>query len=228
VTNYPRAILCFALHYFQIHPSLKLWLHTLSVVSINLVIDFCPPGIPVLTTVLTDIKGIKESVGAILPRMEELISSLPDVLCSEVRSSIEENAISAGHITRDVMQSTITSAFEASGLGSLRLLLEQMQSGVPLPTPNSDSSGAARIANANLHMWGGRFHAVPEDFELPSGGLLSAFQSFMCPNAELNYPPLHQLQGSDMSTANKKKCFSDYNVCCELIVKKVSVHYVIW
>lgn len=154
--------------------------------------------------------------------MEELLTSLPDTLRSEVRNAIEDNAISSGHITRDVMASTISSVIEASGLGELRSMFVRMRSGANLPSRDLHLSGAVHSSTADLHMWGGLFHAVPEDFELPSGGLLSAFQAFMCANAELKYPPLRQLRSSDLSTANKKKRFSDYNVCCELIVKKVS------
>lgn len=99
---------------------------------------------------------------------------------------------------------------------------KELQTGANLPSRDLHLSGAVHSSTADLHMWGGLFHAVPEDFELPSGGLLSAFQAFMCANAELKYPPLRQLRSSDLSTANKKKRFSDYNVCCELIVKKVS------
>ncbi len=187
---------------------------------------FQPTGLPVLTVVLTEVQGIKDSVASVLPKLEKLIDGIPAAVGAEVRQIMEDNAYAAGNVSRSVMEvavaDTVKSAIEATGI---RAMVDHWRSGelpgARQPALVADERGPEPYS---LFMWQGSFHSVPEDFKLPNTGLLAAFQAFMCPNAEFRHPAIRRLLPTDMSTLDKRKRFSDFKVCCEIIAKKVNSH----
>ena len=58
--------------------------------------------------------------------------------------------------------------------------------------------------------WKGSFHFVSEDFELPTGGLLQAFQKWIFGSTERNIHALKRLKPIDLSTTNQRKRLCDY------------------
>ena len=68
-----------------------------------------------------------------------------------------------------------------------------------------------------LYMWGGQLHRLPENFELPSGGALNAWQDRVCQNQNHGYPPLRTVNRDDMSTPNKRKRFSDLSFLMNIL-----------
>ena len=71
------------------------------------------------------------------------------------------------------------------------------------------------------HMWGGKFHLVPEDFSFPDASTLLAWQYWVCGDREKELPPLRSLSPDDMSSKNMRKRLSDFKFLMQIIEEKI-------
>jgi hypothetical protein len=67
--------------------------------------------------------------------------------------------------------------------------------------------------------YSGRFHRLPSNFSLPKGGVLAAWQLWLCGDRRKNIVPLACLGTKDMPTRNMAKRFSDLALLCRTIQK---------
>lgn len=163
-------------------------------------------GIPTLTTVLIQLREQNNQVAAILPRLREL----PEEIVGQLDKKLEEKAVGYGQVTVNGLED------------HLKRVLEPMLRHLQPEKPQLDEREQVREPHrTQLHQWGGGFHLVPESFALPKVGLRLAWQSYMCPNAELQVPPLRSVSSRDMSTAAKKKRLSEFQVAMREIQQKV-------
>eukprot|EP00644_Phytophthora_capsici_P009352 jgi/Phyca11/107300/e_gw1.13.352.1 len=56
--------------------------------------------------------------------------------------------------------------------------------------------------------WGGRFHRVPQEFQLPDCSVATLWIMWQCGNATKKIPPLRMLDGLDMPNRNIQKRLS--------------------
>jgi hypothetical protein len=80
------------------------------------------------------------------------------------------------------------------------------------------------VRGAVPHMWGGQFHMLPQDFQFPSGGILTAFQAWCTADVAKGYPPLRQITPTDMPTNNMKKRLSDYRYLMNTMEQHLKVN----
>ena len=109
--------------------------------------------------------------------------------------------------------------------------------GVGGPTRQEDGNsgnGTGRLSSATtgykLHMYGGRFHKVPEDWRIPNGTLKSLWIAWNCGDTVSNIPPLRMLTPNDVKHLEElpiqpgekghrkaRKALSDIHKLCKYI-----------
>ena len=129
---------------------------------------------------------------------------------------LEERAIGAGTVTRQGLEGMLSGILDKAGITSaVEQLTAMYQSGGQQPARQGEPEAAVpggdppRTQYTRFH-WQGRENRVPEDFSFPAGGLLMAWQHFLCGDPVKGYPPFRYLQASDMSNRNLGRRLSDY------------------
>lgn len=148
-------------------------------------------------------------INEMLPKFE----SVPSKVVTGVIEVLEERAIGAGTVTYDGLKQMLTEVMDE------RLQLR----GIELPQGELNLADAPRrvVQPVQMHMWGGKFHPVPENFDLPQGSLLAGYQAWCCGNDAKQYPPLRAVSGTDMPTRNLKSRFSDFRFAMGTVDAKV-------
>lgn len=166
-------------------------------------------GVPPHVSILQQMTSLATQVNNILPNFD----TLADRVVAGVTQVLEERAIGAGVVTYDGLKEMLSNVLDE------RLQLR----GIELPGGEQNVAGAPRYVAqpVQMHMWGGKFHPVPEDFDLPQGSLLTAYQSWCCGNNAKQYPPLRTISGTDMPTRNLKSRFSDFRFAMGTVDSKV-------
>ena len=166
-----------------------------------------PTGVPPHTMILTHIQSLASNIFQILPALRR---------CSEetiegVMKELEDRAIGAGTVTRDVLNDSIMRCLEEAGIPQILERLEnRSDSGRNHTSAPETGSGERDMSNIQVYQWGGRFHKFPEDVEFPNGGVLEAWQWWIAGNAAKNYRPFRELEPMDCNTRNKRKRLCDY------------------
>ena len=134
-------------------------------------------GIPPATLQLAKVEGIARSV----LETNELLRTLPQNICVELKDTLEANASAAGVITpaavvglldaklRD-QETTLRGHFERYFGNTSELLAAQ--------PPPSQSGRVTRLETR--FKWGGGYHQLPFDFKIPKVNVLTAFQLWHC------------------------------------------------
>lgn len=180
--------------FFQ-HPSLISTLKT-SVICRNYIIGdpITPTGLPAYVVQL-------EKTAAIQRQMEEL----PNRVLSLVQTDLFPMAGTGFRERIDGLTARmekILQSFHSTASSSHQPAIESTD-----PPPNQ----------SELFVWGGRFHAVPNTFSIPKGGLMQILQLWY-----LGARPLKNLDSRDMPTQNLKKRLSELRLFIDEMEEKFS------
>ena len=139
-------------------------------------------GVPTLTTVLTQLRNSQNEVASIVSTLHEL----PEEIVGKLDKKLEEKAVGYNNVT-----------YEGLGEKLREILGPMLQKDAVQPQPALPQHARHAVV---MHQWGGGLHLVREDFALPKTGLRLAWQAYMCPNVELEQPPLRSVTARDMPT----------------------------
>ena len=184
------------------------------------------PGDPIRATGITNHTATQLELRAMRSQFE----LLPHQVVDGVASVLEENSVNAGQVTRnglkDMLQNCLTDAGLPHAVGQLNLLhpvatssngqSSSSESGIQQQQVPPDSSPDGFPPYA----WGGRFHLVPEGYQLPTGGILVAWQHYVCGDTTDRIPPLRRLSPQDLSDRNQRKRLSDLKFLMKELVQR--------
>nr|CAI72258.1 hypothetical protein PI35.0090 [Phytophthora infestans]CAI72349.1 hypothetical protein PI49.0570 [Phytophthora infestans] len=128
--------------------------------------------------------------------MQSSIDKLPPLLLEGVSNLIEQKGVTAGNITKDLLESTINALLKRVGIA-------QPSSSSPHQTMETGDSKTAYFYN-------GKFHLLPESFEFPRGGPYAAWMLWWFGDKARNYPPLRKIRPHDLPKSSMCKRFSDW------------------
>jgi len=170
-------------------------------------------GIPPHIALLQQMQSLSSSFTAVIPALNRVSSEVVD----GVVQVIETRAIGAGTVTRDGLETLLNSCLERTGIMTLIDTIRNPSN----PTSTTVSSNQANSSITNrAHMWGGRFHLVPENFTFLDAACLVAWQYWICGDRGKELPPLRNLSPDDMSTKDLKKRLSDFKYLMGLLERE--------
>lgn len=139
-----------------------------------------PTGIPAHVTTKLKIDQLSTSQDKIFSALQDLRQDLQ----REVREGMNDFAVSQGHITLDSVSNLLSSKLDEK-LGALLSQCKGTFNQASQSQPDNDAVPVHGRSSRKLHFWGGCFHAVPEDFVLPTTcSTQQAFLLWNCGNVE--------------------------------------------
>jgi len=172
-----------------------------------------PTGIPPHVDLLCNISEL----GSNIDTMNGTLSGLPDSVISGLRGLLEENALAARSVTPTELRATLERE-----IASIREMLI-----VRLETPSTASTSSTSDGVPILRSWGGRFHFIPEDYEIPTSCILDAWILWTTGNSAQGIPPLRKMNTIEFSSISKKKKFGHFkwwNSLIEQRLEAASIH----
>jgi hypothetical protein len=161
---------------------------------------------------LTEQHALVEEVKTLRPAIEALPDKLSSQVVAEVDSMLERRAMGTGHVTQDIVKGMITEFFNASPLtAAIQCLTTKADSILGAQPPTRDLP-SLHDSTTHLFMIDGRMRRVPQDFQLPVGTALVAWQHYCCPNTTKGYPALRFVEQIDIVNEKLKKRFSAYKI----------------
>ena len=151
-------------------------------------------GIPPHIDIRADTLAIRQEIKSIVPHID-----LSRQLTVEgVTQVLEDRAIGAGTVTFDGLRNMLRSVVgECNGPPRAT------------DTNQTESQNAINTGPGIWHHYGGRFHRVPQNFELPNGSAEQLWIHWCCGNATLQFAPLKNLAPMDLDDRNLRKRLSD-------------------
>lgn len=126
----------------------------------------------------------------------------------DLHAGLNQYAHSQGHLTVDSFSQMLNLKFDAFMEATKR---HQEPASVPV------MSHASPEKQRELFYWGGMYHLLPEDFEIPKGTTEQMFMLWCCGNLERKYPPLRVVSPKEFSARKTRKRFSDLRVFMECL-----------
>jgi len=139
-----------------------------------------------------------------LEETRSAVEGLPDILLRRLGAMMDERAVSAGQLTRDVLKQTIKELLADAMIGAA----------VVAPAPLAVSTEKS----TRVHYWDSKFHFLPANFEFPSTDPLTAWKLWWFGNVALGYPPLRRVTSRDLSTRQKANTLSEWSMLMKRIV----------
>ena len=161
-----------------------------------------PSGIPPHISLVSSMSTIASDIKAIIPAVSSVI---PKVV-NGVAQVLEDRAIESGSITRSGLEQIMTTCLNKA---VVRELLQRLQSADNVEA-NSDCTTSSSRTQYSTFTWGERLHPVPEDYALPNGGMLQAWQHWCLGDTAKQIAPLRQLKSHDFPTINARKRLCDF------------------
>jgi hypothetical protein len=179
-------------------------------------------GIPPHVTVLLRMNDIERKLDQVVPAMTNLQSSIVD----GITNVLEERAIGAGTVTRDGLQEMLHDLLVQTGVTTLKEDLLRQCNGMGQSSAPAVEETQTQVIIGNeqalpVFHYGGRFYLVPQDFHLPKGNGLIAWQYWCCGDPSKQWPPFRRLKQADMPPGNARKRFSDFKFLMEKVQAKV-------
>jgi hypothetical protein len=123
----------------------------------------------------------------------EAISQTSDKMVERVVQELELQALGAGTVTYHGLHEAINKSIRESGIDQI---LEEVRN---ITKPKStEENREKKTSGPQLYVYGGRFHKVPPDFDLPECSVLGMWLLWSCGDTVKNIPALKTLKGSDM------------------------------
>lgn len=157
-------------------------------------------GIPRGVMTHLEIAQLREEQRALATEIREFRGTFEETL----NRGLNSFAVSQGHLTMDAFESALRDQLEEFDARLARALRGPAIQDSPPAASNPPPP------QQQLYCWGGKFHLVPADFELPTTvSVQNAFVLWTSGNISLGYPPFRMLAPDDMPTPNMRKRFSD-------------------
>ena len=150
-------------------------------------------------------QSVADTIKELLPEIREI----PPTVVSGVADLLEERAVGANTVTRNGLREMLRDLLQP-----LQTRLDTLAEGGTALASNTSSEQETPV-HWQAFFWGGRFRRVPQDFELPKGGMRTTFQQWCLGNPAKGHPPLQQLQAIDMgddsdrAQKNKRRRLAD-------------------
>jgi hypothetical protein len=172
-------------------------------------------GIPPHTALLGQMERLLDEFKALRVENSAMTSNVVKDVKDAIIQELEARAMVAGTLTRDGLKTILNE------MGFIDVM-ERLRAGnfgpsppqPPVPPPIPVTSGP------KLWTWGGKLRRLPEDFTVPTMTPLSAWQLWCCGDKAKQYPPFLNIQGCDLSDANKRRRISDIATVCKAISSK--------
>jgi hypothetical protein len=174
-------------------------------------------GIPPHISMLTEIQECSKQIATVVPAVDAAVPKMVD----GVIEVLEERAIGAGTVTRNGLESMLTSVLDKAGLfQAVEMIRKRDASDAQMVSSSSVAHGSDE-RKQQAYLWGGSFHRVPESFSFPVGGVRVCWQQYCCGDSTKGYPPLKALQPRDMPSANLRKRLCDFLFLMKRVETKV-------
>ncbi|ETV63859.1 hypothetical protein H257_19197 [Aphanomyces astaci] len=136
--------------------------------------------------------GIPPHVGlhAQLEQTSVLVRTLPTEICEGIEKILEDKGVTAGNITQSLLEKFLKDA-EASVVS----------------LTSASNSTTVEVTDESIPtrpVLGGRWHNLPEGFEMPSADVATAWHVWWCGSPVRGLPPLYKLSSRDMSKKQAK------------------------
>jgi hypothetical protein len=178
-----------------------------------------PTGVPTHVSTKLKIEQLESNQREILAAIE----GVHDRLEEDLRSGLNDFAVSQGHLTLDAVTTLFTNVLNAK-FATIQPLLEQRlgeNAEEPVAEADAQHDDVLEQERPQLCYWGGRYHMIPQNFELSTtASSRQAFVLWVCGSKEKKYPPLCFVSPQDMATKNLRKRFSDLKKWMEVIESK--------
>ncbi|RHY24101.1 hypothetical protein DYB32_008972 [Aphanomyces invadans] len=122
----------------------------------------------------------------------EAIRALPNEVREGVAKLLEDKVVTAGNITQSLLEEFLKKSVNDV------LATTQPLNTVTIPAV-SDNSPVHPV-----HFWGGRWHLLPEDFELPSVDVANGWHLWWCGSQGRGVPALFKLHSRDLTRKHAK------------------------
>ncbi|RHY84001.1 hypothetical protein DYB26_009559 [Aphanomyces astaci] len=151
-----------------------------------------PPHVSMHTQLETNLAAVRE---------------LPGEIRNNIEAILDAKGITSGNITHALLEELLNNAVS-------RIASTNDRSESP---PVADDSAPLRP----VHYWGGRWHMLPEDFELPSVDVATAWHYWWCGSSAREIPPLHKLSTRDMAK-KQGKIYCEWNFAVNVLLEVYS------
>jgi hypothetical protein len=177
-----------------------------------------PTGIPPHVSIMSEVRSLTVSVNALLPAIEDLPLAVSSHVATEVDSILETRAIGAGSVTRQGLEQAMRDILLSTGVADAIRTLTSSERAQTTP---------ATAALPQYRLVAGMFRCLPEDFQLPTGTTMAAWQIYCCGNHSKGYPPLCKVTPSDIVDKDVRKRFSEFKSLMTTI-KQEAIRQDIW
>jgi hypothetical protein len=172
-----------------------------------------PTGVPPHISLLNQMMNMTEEMKAIIPAVDRIV---PRVV-NGVETVLEERAIGAGTVTRDGLEVLLKKSLQDTGIFEIVDHLRERST----PTTSVESIRTPE-PQYTVHLWNGKFHQVPIDYDLPNCGVLQAWQHWCLGDSQRKIAPLRRLKPYDIYNDNTRKRLSDFRLVMKHIEESVN------
>jgi hypothetical protein len=126
--------------------------------------------------------------------IDNKLDKMPNDIVNGLQRVLEDNGASAGNLTRE----------------NLRQVLLDTLSQVGFQASNIESESPSANDSTKIHTWGdGRFHLLPQDYELPKTDIFHGWILWSVGDDQSNIPPLRKLTKHDCGSRKLQQTLSD-------------------
>ncbi|RHY51693.1 hypothetical protein DYB30_013928, partial [Aphanomyces astaci] len=127
-----------------------------------------------------------------------VVRALPSAIRESIEQLLDEKGVTAGNITHAMLEQL------------LRDTVATIVSVEPANNPSHSQVVEDMLPARPVHYWGGRWHLLPETFELPSVDVATAWHLWWCGSPARDIPPLIKISSRDL-TKKQGKIFCEWN-----------------
>eukprot|EP00042_Codosiga_hollandica_P017498 m.48391 g.48391 ORF g.48391 m.48391 type:complete len:372 (-) comp47731_c0_seq1:90-1205(-) len=158
-----------------------------------------------------------EAVEQLGPRLDAMGSSVAREVEQRVDNLLARRRVSVEGLSLVGVEQVLQSALASTGIFDAVSALREARTTTTDRAIPASSAPAPSPPELGLFHYIGRFHRVPEDFTLPQGTLLTAWQQYCLGNSGKGYPPLRFVCAQDLPNAKMRKRLFDYKKLMRLL-----------
>lgn len=157
-------------------------------------------GVPPHVSLLHKIKLLETKADGTI----EAINETSDKLLEKLLKELELRALGAGTVTYHGLEEAIKRSMKESGINKIVEEVRNMTNAKP-----TEENMKKVSSGPQLYLYGGRFHKLPADFDLPECSVLGMWLLWSCGDTVKNIPALKTLKGCDMPNRSVQKKYSN-------------------
>lgn len=157
-------------------------------------------GIPTYTLSLVKMDSLIDKTR----QFETALAGVTQGVVDGVVQTLESRSISLNQVTRTELPKILAESMEEFFI-TRGIVVNAGQRADTGERNGSSTSGTQAAVTPSLHMWGGRFHPVPENFEISVGNTGNMWQQWSLPDHRRGIPPLRHLRAIDLPKSEQKK-----------------------